>query len=221
MESRCEQSVVGWGHTENDALDHELDAALAKYAAVEPRAGLEERVLAHLQSEREHAPRHAWWHWSVVSAGVAITAMAVLMMAWLWRTNVRQTPAVAHQPPRSAPTSVSSGQASSREDVDNRSSARKSAPSLTMGRPHPVAVAIAPPKLPQFPSPLPLSEQEKILASYVNAYPERAVLLARARTEALRQDQIEERQASTARAWPPDSEVQMDSEVQTDDTTQR
>ena len=221
MKSGHEQSGVSWGNRGNDALDRELDAALAKFAAVEPRAGLEERLLAHLQSEREHDPRRGWWRWSVVHTGVAITAMVVLMMAWLWRMNVRQNAAVAHQPPQSALASVWNRQAPRGEGVDNRPSAPKSAPPRAVGRAHPAAVAIAPPKLLQFPSPQPLSEQEKILAGYVNANPERAVLLARARTAALRQDQIDEQQASTARAGPPDSEVQMDSEVQADATTQR
>ena len=60
-------------------------------------------------------------------------------------------------------------------------------------RPSPPEVAIArAPKLEQFPSPQPLSEQEKLLQNYVAENPEQAVLLARARTEALRQDQLEE-----------------------------
>jgi len=37
-----------------------------------------------------------------------------------------------------------------------------------------------------------LSEQERILADYVADYPEHAALIARARTEALRQDGAEE-----------------------------
>ena len=41
-----------WQAAERDPLDRDLDAALAKYAAVEPRAGLEDRVLANLRAER-------------------------------------------------------------------------------------------------------------------------------------------------------------------------
>jgi hypothetical protein len=61
-----------------------------------------------------------------------------------------------------------------------------------MPRAHATAVASANPKLDQFPSPQPLSEQEKLLENYVAKYPERAVLLARARFEALQRDQLEE-----------------------------
>jgi hypothetical protein len=48
------------------------------------------------------------------------------------------------------------------------------------------------PKLEQFPAPQPLSEQEKLLQAYVAKYPEQAGLVARARTEELRQEQLEE-----------------------------
>jgi hypothetical protein len=54
------------------------------------------------------------------------------------------------------------------------------------------AVVASGPKLDQFPSPRPLSEQEKILESYVTKYPKHAALIAQARAEALRQDLAEE-----------------------------
>jgi hypothetical protein len=41
----------------------------------------------------------------------------------------------------------------------------------------------ATPKLDQFPSPRPLSEQEQILMSYVARYPENAALVAQAQAE--------------------------------------
>ena len=73
----------------------------------------------------------------------------------------------------------------------------------------------APPKLDQFPSPQPLSEQEKLLQSYVAKYPEQAVLIARARTEALRQDQLEEMAAI------PAPERTMDSTEERNGTAER
>ena len=76
-------------------------------------------------------------------------------------------------------------------------------------------VASANTKLDRFPSPQPLSEQEKILASYVEKYPEEAVLLARARTEAVRQDQLEE-----MKAFPSGSRA-TNSEEGNSDSTER
>ena len=54
----------------------------------------------------------------------------------------------------------------------------------------PVVAAV--PKLDQFPSPHPLSEQERMLASYVAQFHDEAVIVARARTEALRRDREQE-----------------------------
>jgi hypothetical protein len=53
-------------------------------------------------------------------------------------------------------------------------------------------VAEANPKLDVFPSPRPLSEQERILESYVNQFRQEAVLIARARSELEIRDQQEE-----------------------------
>jgi hypothetical protein len=50
------------------------------------------------------------------------------------------------------------------------------------------------PKLDVFPSPLPLSEQEKLLATYVGQYPEHAALVAEARMADLRHEAEERHQ---------------------------
>jgi len=44
---------------EGQVIDRELDTALAKYAAVEPRAGLNDRILANLKAERAQAAARA------------------------------------------------------------------------------------------------------------------------------------------------------------------
>jgi len=51
----------------HDEFDDMLDAALAKYAAAEPRAGLDERVLANLRAERARVTERACWRWSIVA----------------------------------------------------------------------------------------------------------------------------------------------------------
>jgi len=79
-------------------------------------------------------------------------------------------------------------------------------------------VVAATPRLDRFPSPEPLSEQERLLRNYVAQYPEQAVRLARLRSEALRQDQLEEMNAFPGdRA--PDSEERTDG--RNNDTTRR
>jgi len=55
------------------------------------------------------------------------------------------------------------------------------------------------PKLDQFPSPHPLSEQEEMLACYVAQFNDEAVIVARVRTEAMRLDREREMQEAEQR----------------------
>src|SRR6202171_4819089 len=66
-----------------DALDRELDAALAQHGAVEPRAGLEQRVLTNLQAEREKIASRTWWRWPVtVALAAAVTIAVGVSLTW-------------------------------------------------------------------------------------------------------------------------------------------
>jgi len=178
----------------DEPLDLELDAALARYAAVEPRTGLEERILANLRAERERVPAHAWWRWTAVAA---VAAMLLLALTLWWRSGERRRDNVAGHPSPShtAQDNVSDGthatanRASSPIRAPRPASEKKHRAQISQRAP---AVMASGPKLDQFPSPQPLSEQEKILESYVARYPEHAALIAQARAESLRQDLAEE-----------------------------
>ena len=55
-----------------------LDAALGQYGKVEPRTGLESRVLANLQSDRTRiATRRRWW-WAAGTVPVAAAIVAAV-----------------------------------------------------------------------------------------------------------------------------------------------
>lgn len=170
-----------------DDLDRVLDAALAKYAA-EPRAGLEERVLANLRAEAARGTVRAWWQWSVLAA---LAAVAVIAVALSWRTGSHPTTPVAV----TRPTTQSRQVAGSGEQSGVRLPAERGTRKTPKHHAEAVVMVAAPPKLDQFPSPQPLSEQEKLLRAFVAENPERAVLIARARSEQLRQDQLEEMKA--------------------------
>lgn len=169
-----------------DDLDRALDAALAKYAA-EPRAGLEERVLANLRAETARESVRAWWQWSVLAA---LAAAAVIAVALSWRTGSHRATPVAVTTPATQAASTQVARSGEQSGV------RLKAARGTRRTPkHHAAVVVpvaAPPRLDQFPSPQPLSEQEKLLRAFVAENPERAVLIARARSEQLRQDELEE-----------------------------
>jgi hypothetical protein len=199
-----------------DELDSTLDAALANYAAVEPRAGLENRVLSNLRAERSPVPDRAGWRWSVAGALIAVA------LALAWRSGKPSHP-VASNRSLTAPQ-VSKEPAAPRVATGGEKQTRGNrarSPELavmrrpTIDRAPPKAVAAALPKLDQFPSPRPLSEQEKILASYIEQFPERAILLARARTLELQRDQLEEMKTS------PSDDLSPDSGERNHDTTER
>lgn len=185
-----------WPGAERDELDRKLSAALAKFAAVEPRAGLEDRVLANLRAEREQVADRLWWRWGLA----AVAAVVVVALALASRSGKPSHLVVANHP---SPTMRSPQQSGYREvTIENHSGVRvqdlRPAQRKTTHRSRPTVVADEP-KLDQFPSPQPLSEQERILASYVAQYPEHAVLVARAQAEALREDQEEEMRESGTR----------------------
>jgi hypothetical protein len=172
----------------NEEFDRQLDAALSKFAAVEPRAGLEERVLANLCEEQKNASARAWWRWpaiAFVAAGIAVA----LSLAWrsgrpMPDITLQHAPATSDHPG----TQIASNRESGSIPPHGAAPERRVKPHAI----HRATVVALAHKLDQFPSPQPLSEQEKILARYVTNYPEHAALIAQARTEELLRDATEE-----------------------------
>jgi hypothetical protein len=195
-----------WRGSENDPLDRELDAALAEYAAGEPRTGLEHRVLANLKAAKERAAARVWWRWPALAVLATIILVAV-SMDWRLRIPVRKItmhPAATTPSREQAPTQVANNSDSGPIRSQKAASAGRLQPRL-ISRSATVIASASAPKLEQFPSPQPLSEQEAILAGYVTKYPERAALIAQARTEALQRD-IAEQAEEAARSGNRDSQ---------------
>jgi hypothetical protein len=199
MADRDHGQSIGGQEVGRSQFDRELSGALAKYASAEPRVGLEERVLANLQAELAKAPTHAWWRWSTAAAVAA--AVAIVLIALAWRSNGPSRPAIANHPsPAQGENAAGIQVVTVTNDSERRASLQDSKPARRQTA-HSArqTVAVAPPRLDQFPSPQPLNEQEKILARYVAQFPEHAVLVARARTEALRQDREDEMREASGR----------------------
>jgi len=188
--------------SQSDELDRLLDAGLAKYAAVEPRPGLEVRVLAKIkiQTERNHAIGHPWWYWGLAGALAAIIVAAAV---FAWRSDRTTTSAIG-----SPPSVTTSGQLTPTREPAKPNAERTGTLAvkgkITRRRPHPEQAEAANPKLDQFPSRRPLTEQEKMALDYVRAYPEEAGLVARVQANLARQQELEELQ----RAESPGSENQ-------------
>lgn len=177
---------------DRDGLDRTLDAALTQYASAEPREGLEERIMANLRSADTRAAQRAWWNWGFA---VALAAVLIIAAVVVWRWNKPTHQPIAIDPMlKQAPVApyVARGD-------EKSASPRKSLPRRRLRRQPERAIVAAGPKLDVFPSPLPLSEQEKILASYVAGYPEHASLVAEARMDALRHEDEERRRITGER----------------------
>ncbi len=157
------------------SLDQLLDAALARYSAVALPPGLEERTLARLR-ERPSASvgwRLGWW------AAAAATGVVMAVAAWFVFQSAPEhsqpaRPLTAAAPPvapgAAAPASVEPA------PVPPRPS-RRAASAPARG---PAIVAAVPPvRRDRFPTPLTLSEKERLLLTYVREVPPE-ILLARA-----------------------------------------
>ena len=177
---------------ENDKFDRELDSALAKYAAVEPRAGLEDRILANLRIEQNLAAKRSWWRWPVVAALAALIVVAVSVGWRSWRPaqNIAR-----RRPPATTQANGNDGTQPANNGGIRSIRSRESGPGRRL-KPRalsgPATIVVPAPKLERFPSPQPLSEQETILTRYVANYPEHAALIAQARGDELRRDSAEE-----------------------------
>lgn len=180
--------------TQRDALDGALDAALAHYSAVEPRPGLEQRTLAHLRSERDRISTRSWWQWSAFATVAALLAIAA---TFAWRSS-RQTKTVAQHPsaPIQAVDSSPMRKVTNNQTNDRRPFAVQANKATPRHTHQPIVVADEP-KLDQFPSARPLSEQERLALEYVARFPEEASLIAQAQTNLARQQEIEEKQERT------------------------
>ncbi len=163
-----------------DELDHQLDTALEKYAAADPRTGLEERILANMRSARAQAPDRTWWRW-----GLAAAVAAVVVLAMAWRSGKPSHSLTVSHP--SAATQVLKEPGTQAVANSNRSDPHPLRPGpahkATAIHAHPPAAIAAEVKLDQFPSPQPLSKQELALARYVSEFPQEATLIARTQAE--------------------------------------
>ena len=162
----------------DDDLDRVLDSALAIYATVEAREGLEERVLANLLAKKSRRYQTVW-AWGFASA---ILALLIITGAWYSRRQVQPSIADHVDAPRVLKPAVLR---------DTHADVGRNTNRFRIRTTRHLAVPPLNPKLEQFPSPQPLSEQEKILAMYINLDPEHAALIAEARMETLRQDDAE------------------------------
>jgi len=77
-------------------IELELDAGLARYAAVEPRPGLDERILTNLRAQKVHAATHGWWKWKW-TALATLAAILLVALTLFWSGERRQNNVTRHR----------------------------------------------------------------------------------------------------------------------------
>jgi len=168
-------------------LDAALDAALAHYNRdAEPRVGLEDRILANLRTQPlAQKPRWLSWRWMTAAAITAIVLIAILLTP---RTQPKPSPnpitAAANNAKTSTVQNAPKIVASKVTPMKRRSA--KSKPAKETITPSPQLAAV--PHQPVFPAPAPLSQQERMLLSYVRRTPE-TVLIAVSEEQQLHEQQ--------------------------------
>jgi len=158
--------------SEDNALDCVLDAALAKYSDVEPREGLNKRIMANLCAKPKSAVR-IWWRWGLGVGAVAVVAVA---LALAWRSVSTRPPEITQHKRVVAPSAPEAPQIA-HHDRDVVTPLHSPIRRKVALRPRVEVVATAP-KLDVFPSPHPLSDQELALARYAKNFPADAKVVA-------------------------------------------
>ncbi|MGO4883364.1 MAG: hypothetical protein ACLP59_21480 [Bryobacteraceae bacterium] len=122
---------------EPNAMDGALDRALAQYASVEPMAGIEQRVLNRVRAEGT-APRFGIGRWLLAAGCAAAATVAIAVGAW-WVKPIPEITVAVRAKPAPHPVAVA-------------------APA---SRPWPKAQRASLPKQPLFPTPAPISREER------------------------------------------------------------
>jgi hypothetical protein len=143
------------GNDEDRFVDELLDASLRKQRSEEPRPGLEARILAGARASERAAQRRGTWAWVLGAAAAGLAVVAVVL------SLSRPRPALVPAP---APLAATKAVAPLASLVGERSAL----PRAGGARPYRTARATLAARRPeQFPTPRPLSEQERLLLLYV------------------------------------------------------
>jgi cytoskeletal protein RodZ len=154
-------------HDQEHKVEELLDSMLAAYSAVAPRPGLETRVLANLKAAREK--QRPWFGLQWMWAGAAAAVIAGIALIFLLRSGERQqTPAI-----ETVRTTQQPAPKIAREQGTDR-------PPASTATVHPVrkegTQQIADTRPDVFPTPAPLSDQEKLMLRYLAGTPREEIV---------------------------------------------
>ncbi|HEY2913835.1 MAG TPA: hypothetical protein VGK21_10785 [Candidatus Angelobacter sp.] len=151
-------------------IDEMLDSLLANYSSAEPRPGLETRILANLH-EAEKTPQ-GWGNFKWVWAGVVAAAIIVAAMLINGRHRVAPPTNVVVKTSQPGPQPQIQPHAPVKRNETAGIHRRKP---LAPTRPHNAALALSE-RPANFPTPVPLSEQERLMFTYLANTPQEIVI---------------------------------------------
>lgn len=154
-------------------IDDMLDSLLANYSSAEPRVGLETRILANLREAEEKKASQGWWNFKWLWAGMVTAAVIVAAVLISGRNRVEPTTHVIVKTNQPAPQPEIQPHAPIARQETARVHRRKSSTVPTAQRNATLALNERPAV---FPTPTPLSEQEKLLLSYLAGTPPEEII---------------------------------------------
>lgn len=155
-------------------VDELLDAGLAQRRSVEPRLGIEQRVLARLRTEERSAGWRAWpWR---LAAGLAVAGMiGALVFVASRRQRVPGPPSIAGVESSGSTAPAASIRSKASEPGSKAAGSQRPATRRApMGNSLAVLTSLPARNEPRgevFPTPAPLSDQEKLLLAYLRLAP--------------------------------------------------
>ncbi len=150
-------------------LDDLLNSALSEYSAVEPRPGLEARILARIQDSAQQ-PR--WWSVRWLVAGATAAAIAVIVLSVLFFRPARRPQRVEIQP--NHPQAIQPQPQPSSEDTTAKTAPVRKEKRLSHAQPQQELALSDRPSV--FPTPADLSEQEKLMLAYIAQTPKEEII---------------------------------------------
>ena len=165
--------------------DRLLDSMLSQYSAVEPRPGLETRVLAQIAESRERRPGRL--RWLVAGTGIAASAIAVVVVMLVLRVEQRHSPTLPQadsiQAQQQRRNSAAGQVAPTIRTARRRVAVRHAVTAQKAEKKNRQFQSLAVSQRPAiFPTPAPLTEQERLMFSYVENTP-RGEVVAQVRND--------------------------------------
>ena len=153
-------------------IDEMLDSLLANYSSAEPRPGLETRILANLQGAAGNESSAGWWNFKWIWAGMVAAAivMAVVLINGRHRVAPPTNVMVKIDQPVPQPE-IQPHEPIAPKETARIHRRRTSAPTLPQNAT--LAVSQRPAN---FPTPVPLSEQERMMFSYLENTPQEIIV---------------------------------------------